>query len=877
MSVENAKYDTQIHVYLTDLHYVIDSYDTSSYHFSVITTLCSIGTAVDIFGHSKKLICSVNDMTGVSFSCETTCSGTQYLFTRWEPACYECPALGATCSGDNMVILDYAYYGLVNKTEQKYDSNELCFVEIESYLCPSGLCCTELGGCTFDNTNDSYNVLCAKNRDPSVYFCGKCHEGYSEVYGSYSCSDKCGKDANEHNLYLVLVPIVGCMLLLIYFLFVKDAFSATPLFGYIFKTLLFFYQTLPILVYEGYISMIMQCVKLFNLDFISALLGRYDSNGQSNGICLWPGMTSMDKLLLGFLTPTVVLIELLILRIIPVLYRRHKKRRKSKERAKSQSQSELDEFGGHHSSQPLMQITTNQENGSNKPLTSGQENAGNLDTEANDNGADNGRLSVDFGFSVNSITKRAQSSKNGSSRIPIGAKAKSALENVLLADEDRDDDYQHDVNDNYSDDDDDNDDDVDDSDDENGNQRRKKKSSSISYFVRRESWSFTRPNSLRDDTYTESVYSTETEENSCFEKVFWCLCCFGCHNQVCKRKQRWNMLNIFDNLSDSIVRFFNDAFWNSILIIYMPIAESTIKMFNCSHIKHEKKYYLWYAGEYECLQWWQYPFIILFVIILIFPFFIVIRLHGLRKDTQEYRNKKTGETSVKIIELPEDKLAHKRHRLYSAFTANYCDKCWWYESIMIGRRIVLISVYAFPKSDLLLLKCMLTFICGIIFGIHINYKPFKHKINNIFETIVLILLFFISSLSAAATYESTYSSQTAKMIKMLILICSIVPLVPIPFLLRKYWKSNVKPKIKRFSENRRQKSLRSERAMHMVESNGLTNASSGLLINNHNMGASDNNYNDNNYDAWTHDKNEDADYARMSGSDLESHEDDNTL
>ena len=571
--------------------------------------------------------------------------------------------------------------------------------------------------------------------------------------------------------------------------------------------------------------MMMQCVRLFNLDFLSAVMGRYNADGQSIGICLWPGMTSMDKLLLGFLTSMVVLIELLILRMLPLLYGYHSRKQRRREMERIESQTESDDFSGDSRSgaeQPLMEIKT--QGNDIRPrdvsmVTSAWEN----DVDNDDDEADTHRerLSIDKGSSYKS--KQSQQSKQGVdiNGIKIGSNARNAFKSLLLSDVDRDVDIDESSRS------------VGSSNTRNSNKiKRKKKTSTSGYDIRKESWSYTRPNSVADyDEYEINIngqawdgnYNQRTESN-CIEKIFWCLCCMGCDSKVCQYYQAWNLKRIFDKLNNNIVEYFSDTFWNAILIIYMPIAEATIKMFNCSQIKDNSlndaidvditngKYYLWYAGEYECYNWWQIPFMILFVAILLFPFYIVVRLWTLKQDTMEYWNKKTGLKSIRTIELNPDKVAHKRHRLYSAFSSSYTNNCWWYESIMIGRRIVLISVYAFPKSDLLLLKCMLTFICGIIFGIHINYKPFKHKVNNYLESLLLVILFFISSLSTAATYQ-TYSNQDiGDIIETLILICSILPLFPLPFLIWRYWKSNVKPKIEHFSEKRRLRSMRSNRS-----------------------------------------------------------------
>ena len=67
--------------------------------------------------------------------------------------------------------------------------------------CSNEYCCSK--GSLSDGCDYFRNQLCTIHRNASVPFCGKCHDGYSELLRS----EACGICDGYRNLY-ILVPIV---------------------------------------------------------------------------------------------------------------------------------------------------------------------------------------------------------------------------------------------------------------------------------------------------------------------------------------------------------------------------------------------------------------------------------------------------------------------------------------------------------------------------------------------------------------------------------------------------------------------------------------------------------------------------------------------
>eukprot|EP01084_Bolivina_argentea_P104185 186572_1 len=112
---------------------------------------------------------------GSAQQCALCERGTYSIHSNKNP-CQECDANlpGLSCLGSNAIIVDFNYWIMINEYEKS------------SYIitarCPDGFCCLS-DGCDFLR-----DELCATNRDPSQYLCGKCIDTYSEVFGTTHCA-----------------------------------------------------------------------------------------------------------------------------------------------------------------------------------------------------------------------------------------------------------------------------------------------------------------------------------------------------------------------------------------------------------------------------------------------------------------------------------------------------------------------------------------------------------------------------------------------------------------------------------------------------------------------------------------------------------------
>ncbi|ETO23867.1 hypothetical protein RFI_13301, partial [Reticulomyxa filosa] len=182
-------------------------------------------------------------------------------------------------------------------------------------------------------------------------------------------------------------------------------------------------------------------------------------------------------------------------------------------------------------------------------------------------------------------------------------------------------------------------------------------------------------------------------------------------------------------------------------------------MFNCKKINGE--FYLWNAGSLKCYEPWQFVFVGIYGLVLLFPILICWRLWRL---SQEY-----DETVVVQV----------RYLNYAAFTRSYSKRSWWYESVMMGRRILIISIYSAPVDNPNLIRALMAFACGGILAFHAYARPFLKKENNFYETVLLMTLFLVATLSTVDTADKSTMEyvQTG--------LC-IIPLIFLPWLCIKY-------------------------------------------------------------------------------------------
>lgn len=131
---------------------------------------------------------------------------------------------------------------------------------------------------------------CGENRKWDSVLCGSCKAGYSVQLGNEEC-DKC----DDNSLAWLLLWIF----LLTVFVFVILVINIRNYFTYL-NAYLYSYQVLPLLLVGNHYLDV----------FISFVMGltNFSGTGGNFGVCLWDGMTDMDKMLLNYITPFYILL-----------------------------------------------------------------------------------------------------------------------------------------------------------------------------------------------------------------------------------------------------------------------------------------------------------------------------------------------------------------------------------------------------------------------------------------------------------------------------------------------------------------------------------------------------------------------------------------
>eukprot|EP01083_Nonionella_stella_P104728 300551_1 len=123
--------------------------------------------------------------------CDVCNRGYFNVFSTDNNMCYYCnenAVEGVSCPGSSDIIIDYLYwvsiYQYSHLYESIFDANTTQY--IVSYKCPGLYCCQLDDGC---NLVDDHEYLCAKNKEFEAPLCGKCKDGYSELFGTDNCGE----------------------------------------------------------------------------------------------------------------------------------------------------------------------------------------------------------------------------------------------------------------------------------------------------------------------------------------------------------------------------------------------------------------------------------------------------------------------------------------------------------------------------------------------------------------------------------------------------------------------------------------------------------------------------------------------------------------
>ena len=112
------------------------------------------------------------------------CSVDKFTIKESISECFNCDNNlldGVECLGGNKIRVSRNYWIGINNFTLNLNINQ----DIVSQFCPSGYC-NQIYNALYLKLYES-EELCALNRDSNIPLCGKCKDGYSELFGSSNC------------------------------------------------------------------------------------------------------------------------------------------------------------------------------------------------------------------------------------------------------------------------------------------------------------------------------------------------------------------------------------------------------------------------------------------------------------------------------------------------------------------------------------------------------------------------------------------------------------------------------------------------------------------------------------------------------------------
>ena len=193
-----------------------------------------------------------------------------------------------------------------------------------------------------------------------------------------------------------------------------------------------------------------------------------------------------------------------------------------------------------------------------------------------------------------------------------------------------------------------------------------------------------------------------------------------------------------------------------LLLGYETLADTSLKLMYCVDIGSEKR--LFVNGEIVCWQWWQY-ILLGYIAVFVVPFVIVL-YYGSNRLSKSLIS--AGEfLGACIFPLPfllywllkkilKKKPKHDQNNegiedvlevLYGPFrqpNENDNGAIYW-ESVLIGRRLIFLSCHAFIETAMLRMVCM-TVACVVMLLHQVLKNPYRNPVANKAETLSLLTL-----------------------------------------------------------------------------------------------------------------------------------------
>ena len=208
------------------------------------------------------------------------------------------------------------------------------------------------------------------------------------------------------------------------------------------------------------------------------------------------------------------------------------------------------------------------------------------------------------------------------------------------------------------------------------------------------------------------------------------------------------------------------VFMEVLLLGYERLAETSLKLMHCVSIGPRK--WLFIDANVSCMQWWQY-LLLAYIVVFVVPLMVVLYcgssklykasisatefiaacvlplpflIYWAYKDERKRRGEESGTEPVVNRDVLEI--------LHGPFRKPKGDDkgTLYWESILIGRRFVLLACQAFITNMMLRMVCMVS-ICFLITIHHILKNPYRDPLANKVETLSLSALSMIAVINLA--------------------------------------------------------------------------------------------------------------------------------
>ena len=214
-----------------------------------------------------------------------------------------------------------------------------------------------------------------------------------------------------------------------------------------------------------------------------------------------------------------------------------------------------------------------------------------------------------------------------------------------------------------------------------------------------------------------------------------------------------------------------------LLLGYERLAETALKLMHCVSIGSGK--WLFIDANVPCMQWWQY-LLLAYIVIFLVPFIVVLYWGSFKL----YRSSITaGEfVAASMIPLPfliywlvKGKLKGRGQESSGQQVLNtdvsiilhgpFClptdidNGTLYWESVLIGRRLVLLACGAFI-TDVMLRMVFLSAACLLITLHHVLKNPYRHPMANNAETLSLVTLSLIAIINLAKATTLSFGITT---------------------------------------------------------------------------------------------------------------------